>query len=38
MTTRWWHIVLLLLIGAAVGWYYRPLGNATLGKLGVTPM
>ena len=38
MTTRWWHIIALLAIGVAIGWYYRPLGTATLGKLGVSPV
>lgn len=35
MTTRWWHIVALLLIGYALGYYWPMLGKATLGKIGI---
>lgn len=33
MTTRWWHIVLLILIGYALGFWMPALGTATIGKL-----
>lgn len=33
MTTRWWHIIALLVIGYAVGYWFRMPGDATLGKI-----
>jgi len=33
MTTRWWHIVGLLLIGYALGYWMPKLGNVTLAKI-----
>lgn len=35
MSVRVWHIVGLLLVGYAVGYYWPKLGTATLGKLGI---
>ena len=35
MNTRWWHIVALILIGYALGYYWPKLGTATLGKIGI---
>lgn len=33
MTARWWHLVLILAIGYALGYWLPAAGNATLGKL-----
>lgn len=33
MTTRWWHILIILAIGYALGYWMPQLGNASLGKL-----
>lgn len=33
MTTKWWHIILYLAIGYALGFWMPQLGKATLGKL-----
>jgi len=33
MTTRWWHIVLILAIGYALGYWMPALGNASLAKV-----
>jgi hypothetical protein len=33
MTPRWWHILLILVIGYALGYWMPALGNATIGKL-----
>lgn len=33
MTTRWWHIVGILVIGYALGYWMPQLGTMTLGRL-----
>ncbi len=33
MTTRWWHIIGLLIIGYVIGYYWPALGAATVGKI-----
>lgn len=33
MTTKWWHMVLLLLIGYLLGYYFPTFGKATIGKV-----
>jgi hypothetical protein len=38
MSVRWWHILGLVAIGYAIGWYAPALGKMTLGKVGLTPM
>lgn len=30
---RPWHLVLVLVVGYLVGYYFRGLGNATIGKV-----
>lgn len=33
MTARWWHLLILLAIGYALGYYMPALGDVTLGKV-----
>ncbi len=33
MTARWWHFLLILAIGYALGYWMPALGNATLAKV-----
>jgi Na+/H+-dicarboxylate symporter len=33
MTTRWWHILILLAIGYALGYWMPKLGDVTLMKI-----
>ena len=33
MSTKWWHILLLVLIGYAIGYWMPALGDMTLGKV-----
>ena len=33
MTTRWWHILILLAIGYALGYWMPKLGDVTLAKV-----
>lgn len=33
MTPKMWHLVLILMIGYALGYWFRGLGNVTLAKL-----
>lgn len=33
MTTKWWHILGLLIIGYALGYWMPALGNMTLAKI-----
>lgn len=33
MTTRWYHILGLILLGYALGYWMPQLGNMTIGKL-----
>lgn len=39
MTTRWYHIAGLLLIGYILGWWIPKIGNTIgLSKVGLTPI
>lgn len=33
MSVKWWHILVLVLIGYAIGYWMPSLGDMTLGKL-----
>ncbi len=33
MTARWWHFILILMVGYALGYWMPALGNATLAKV-----
>lgn len=33
MSARWWHILLLILLGYALGYWMPALGDMTLGKI-----
>lgn len=33
MNLKGWHMLLVLLVGYAAGYYFRGLGNATLAKI-----
>ena len=33
MSKMWIHAILLLVVGYAIGYYWRGLGNMTIGKL-----
>lgn len=33
MSVRWWHILFLILVGYALGYYAPQLGTMTVGKL-----
>jgi hypothetical protein len=33
MSARWWHVLLVLLIGYALGYWMPALGDMTLGKI-----
>jgi hypothetical protein len=37
MSVRWWHILLLVAAGYAIGYYWPAIGKMTLGKLGINP-
>lgn len=33
MTTQWWHLVGLLVVGIIIGYYFPVVGSSTVGKL-----
>ena len=33
MTTRWWHIIGLLIIGYVIGYYWPALGKMSVGRI-----
>lgn len=37
MSVKWWHILGLVLIGYALGYWMPKFGAMTLGKIGITP-